>query len=372
MSESEDFSSQATKWSQNDIEDYLDELDAILRQAESNIQALNRQPEQMDIVHALFRNVHSIKSNAAMYHFTSLVEFVSPMEDLISGVRSRAITFVPAIGEAILLTLDRIKRAVPELIIGNSVDTLLPASISQAFRHLAEVGDEADRDAHASVLLKLLGVESQFARSKIPVSREEDIVCVHASSQQQNDLRFFRQLSLRLDQRAPYWEGRTGRLMCMAVQTNEVAGKPADPVQLEAAVYMHDIGMGFLSESIWTKHGRLTDLEVKELRQHPSLGAGILSRMAGWEEAAEIVAQHHEKLDGTGYPNGLKEQEILHGAKLLAILDAFEAMTHERIDRQHKKSVMRAIAELNACDKQFSQQWVHAFNKVVRELIEAS
>jgi len=75
----------------------------------------------------------------------------------------------------------------------------------------------------------------------------------------------------------------------MAVQTNEVAGKPADPVQLEAAVYMHDIGMSFLSESIWTKHGRLTNQEVKELRQHPSLGAGILSRMSGWEEAARAL-----------------------------------------------------------------------------------
>jgi len=372
MGESEDFSSPATQWSQNDVEDYLEELDAILRQAESNIQALNRQPEQMDVIHALFRNIHSIKSNAAMYHLTSLVEFVSPIEDLISGMRSRTITFVPALGEAILLTFDRIKRAAPELMMANTVESLLPETISQAFRHLAAVGGDAERDTHASALLKLLGVESQFTRSKVPVRQEEDIVSIHASPQQQNDLRFFRQLSLRLDQRAPYWEGRTGRLICMAVQTNEVAGKPADPVQLEAAVYMHDIGMGFLAESIWTKHGRLTDQEIKELRQHPLLGAGMLSRMAGWEEAGEMVAQHHEKLDGTGYPNGLKEHDILHGAKLLAILDAFEAMTHERIDRQHKKSVMRAIAELNACDKQFSQQWVHAFNKVVRELIETS
>jgi len=136
-------------------------------------------------------------------------------------------------------------------------------------------------------------------------------------------------------------------------------------VQLEAAIYMHDIGMSFLSESIWTKHGRLTDRAMQELRRHPSLGAGLMTRMSGWEEAAEIVEQHHERLDGTGYPKGLTEQNILHGAKLIAVLDAFEAMTHQRIDRQYKKSIMRAMGELNACDHQFSPQWVQAFNKVI-------
>jgi HD-GYP domain-containing protein (c-di-GMP phosphodiesterase class II) len=76
------------------------------------------------------------------------------------------------------------------------------------------------------------------------------------------------------------------------------------------------------------------------------------------ERSDKNVEQHHERLDVTGYPKGLKEKDIVPGAKLLAIIDAFEAMTHERIDRHYKKSVLRAIAELNACENQFSSQWV--------------
>lgn len=358
-------------WSESDLEDYLNELDAALRQAETSIQTLNNDPEQVSAIHGLFRCIHSIKSNAAMHYLTPLVNFTAAVEDVVSSLRSKQLVFSPPMGEAILLALDRIKWVGPDWLAQHSADSFLPENVLQAFRALASAENTTERDDKTTKLLRHLGVKSPTTSNEnhILIRPADDILCTHASPKRQADLRFFRQLSLQLEERAPYWDGRTGRLAKLAYQTNEMAGKPVDPVQLEAAVYMHDIGMTFLSESIWTKHGKLTDREMKELRRHPSLGAGLMARMPGREGAAKIVEQHHERLDGTGYPLGLTDQNILHGAKLIAVLDAFEAMTHQRIDRQYKKSIMRAMGELNACDQQFSQEWVQIFNKVIHSLL---
>lgn len=84
-----------------------------------------------------------------------------------------------------------------------------------------------------------------------------------------------------------------------------------------------------------------------------------------------MIAQHHETHDGTGYPAGLKGDEICDGAKILAIVDAFEAVILKHINRGKNRSVLRAIAEINACDKQFSPEWIEPFNRVIRRTIES-
>lgn len=82
-------------------------------------------------------------------------------------------------------------------------------------------------------------------------------------------------------------------------------------------------------------------------------------------------AQHHEMPDGEGYPLALKADDICDGAKILAIVDAFEAVMLKHINRGRNRSVLRAIAEINACDKQFSPKWIEPFNRVIRQTVEA-
>jgi HD-GYP domain-containing protein (c-di-GMP phosphodiesterase class II) len=93
--------------------------------------------------------------------------------------------------------------------------------------------------------------------------------------------------------------------------------------------------------------------------------------MDNWSEAAEMVAQHHEMPDGQGYPLGDKVKQICDGAKILAIVDAFEAVMLKHINRGRNRSVLRAIAEINACDTQFSPEWIAPFNEVIRRTVEA-
>ena len=74
--------------------------------------------------------------------------------------------------------------------------------------------------------------------------------------------------------------------------------------------------------------------------------------------------------DGAGYPAGLKADAICPGAKILATIDAFEAVMLKHTHRGHGRSMLRAIAEVNACDKQFAAEWISPFNAVIRRLIE--
>lgn len=186
-----------------------------------------------------------------------------------------------------------------------------------------------------------------------------------------SDLKFFQRLALQLETYSPLFKGRSGRLLRLALETNVRAGSPVDPAQLEAAVYLHDIGMMFLPESIWLKVGALTDAERRVMHEHPSFAAGIAERMVGWHEAAEMIAEHHEMVDGRGYPQGLAEDRIVPGAKILAIVDAFESVTLKHSHRGEGRSLLRAVAEINASDKQFSAEWIEHFNQVIRGMVEA-
>ena len=84
-----------------------------------------------------------------------------------------------------------------------------------------------------------------------------------------------------------------------------------------------------------------------------------------------MISQHHEMPDGGGYPQGLRGEEICDGAKILAIVDAFEAVMLKHIHRGKNRSVLRAIAEVNACDNQFAPEWIEPFNQIIRRTVEA-
>lgn len=106
------------------------------------------------------------------------------------------------------------------------------------------------------------------------------------------------------------------------------------------------------------------------LHRHPLQAAGLLSRMAGWAEAAEMVARHHESPDGRSYPQGRPAAAICPGARLLAIVDAFESVMLKHDHRCRKRSALLAIAEVNACDRRIAPEWIAPFKQVVRRLID--
>jgi HD-GYP domain-containing protein (c-di-GMP phosphodiesterase class II) len=343
--------------------DYLDELEERAPRIERYVGMLRAAPDDLELVAGLFRAFHNLKGDAALCRYPFGVEVAHQLETLLMRVREGRLRFTAMLAEAMLLALDRLERAAQahydrEPVVGLRLPVLL-----EELRAMAEARAEAVEDAAARMIERVSGFRPAQAGREAPAAP--------TPASRGADLTFFSGLALQLEQRSPLFQGRTARVLHLARSINEVAGRPVDPLQLEAAVYMHDVGMMFLAEPVWLKPGRLSPADLAELRRHPAYAAGLLERMSGWDEAARIVAQHHEMPSGQGYPRALAGDAICPGAKLMAIVDAFEAVTLKQTHRGQSRSMLRAAAEVNAAEQQFAAEWIAPFNQVVRGLLEA-
>jgi len=143
--------------------------------------------------------------------------------------------------------------------------------------------------------------------------------------------------------------------------------KPKEKDLIVKAALVHDIGKVGVMDAIIGKQGPLTDEEYRLVKQHPDIGAEILGLMEGFEDIVPLVRYHHERWDGSGYPMGLKGEEIPLGARILAVADTVDAMFS---DRPYRKSptydeVMEEI--LRCMGTQFDPKVVHAFYSVVQD-----
>jgi HD-GYP domain-containing protein (c-di-GMP phosphodiesterase class II) len=345
--------------------EFRDALNDQVATLERQVTNLRRDSGDSESVATLFRALHTIKGDASICRFELGVRITHPIENLLVRLREGKLVFSPLLAEAILLALDRLELAVEALLAGRSIDSLRLQPLIDGL-DLLSASENTGLDTGSVALIEAVtGFRPASAAAKLipkAAARGHD----NAS-----DLRFFQRLALQLESYSPLFKGRSGRLLRLALETNARAGKPVDAAQLEAAVYLHDVGMMFLPESIWLRVGALTDAERQVMREHPSFAAGLAERMEGWQEAAVMIAQHHEMVNGKGYPLGLKEDQIVPGAKILSIIDAFESVTLKHSHRGEGRSLLRAVAEINASDKQFSAEWIEHFNQVIRGMVEA-
>jgi len=138
-------------------------------------------------------------------------------------------------------------------------------------------------------------------------------------------------MSLTVEMRDPYTAGHERRVAALAVAISRKMGLLDEQVKgIRVAGLLHDIGKIALPAEILSKPGRLTDPELTLIRVHPETGYDILKTVEFPWPVADIVRQHHERLDGKGYPRGLTTADILLEAKILAVADVVEAMSSHR------------------------------------------
>lgn len=137
---------------------------------------------------------------------------------------------------------------------------------------------------------------------------------------------------------------------------------------------LHDVGKIGVSDAVLLSQGALNKDEWEEMRTHPEKGYHIVSQIPGMEEAAEIVRSHEERFDGSGYPRGLRGEQICLGARLFAVIDTLDAITSDRPYRK-ASSFEQARDEIEKMSgTQFDPLAVQAFlaeEKTLREMVEA-
>jgi len=155
-------------------------------------------------------------------------------------------------------------------------------------------------------------------------------------------------LAKAVDARDVYTGSHSERVSDLAARVAERMGLAQEIVELtRLAASLHDLGKLAIPEEILRKPGPLTDPERLVLERHPQIGYRMLESL-GVDPVAEWVLHHHERWDGTGYPDGLHEDDIPLGARIIFVADAFDAMTNDRV-YQGKLSVGAALDELERC-----------------------
>ena len=157
---------------------------------------------------------------------------------------------------------------------------------------------------------------------------------------------FIETISLTVEKRDPYTAGHQKRVALLAWEIAKEMGLPREEIEaVRMAGIVHDLGKIYVPAEILNKPGRLQDLEFALIKTHPQVGYDILKAIDFPWPLAEIVRQHHERLNGSGYPLGLKDEDILPAAKILAVADVVEAMASHRPYRP-ALSVEEALAEI--------------------------
>ena len=169
-------------------------------------------------------------------------------------------------------------------------------------------------------------------------------------------------LSAAIEARDPYAKGHSSRVTVFAQAMARRIGLEKERVSiLRLGALLHDVGKLAVPSSVLLKRGPLTEAEIGQMRRHPAAGARMLETLGAPATILPVVLHHHERWDGAGYPAGRRGDEIPLEARVLCIVDSFDAMTSTRPYRAPRRPD-EAWEELQRCaGTQFDPELVEAF-----------
>jgi len=361
------------------LSDLMEEINELYESSEQTLIELELRPEDNELQRALFRSIHTIKGDLGLVNFSPMIPLLQHVEDLLDFLRKGQVSYTSTMSDLVLLTMDRVKAFVEGVMAQGKAeydDTLHSQLVMAISRITPDNGIDHEKLLTEAVLLLnpaldvVINEDNPESIQIKPPTLATTGIPKDMSSEKKLDVLFFRDLMQTIERRSDYWGGRGDRIAKLAMYINDIAGNPIEEDQLAVASYVHDFGMAFMPLKILHKGDALSDIEFNLMRSHVYKSARLLEHLDQWDLARKIVMQHHERTDGTGYPLGIKEDDICEGAKLLAIVDTYDAMTHSRAHTEGEPlSKKEAVIEINRSAKgQFSMKWVRHFNQGMTSL----
>jgi response regulator RpfG family c-di-GMP phosphodiesterase len=243
--------------------------------------------------------------------------------------------------EIIFLTAEDEASLAVALMRGGAIDYLIKpvdsnrllASVSRALEHRRLVSENLNYRLHLETM-----VAQQTAALNASLRQLERLGAATMKT-----------LGLALDFRDQSTSGHSQRVASNTTVIAKELGISGDRLlSIEQGAFLHDIGKLKIPDGILLKPGKLTSQEWKAMRLHPHHGKEFLGQMDFLSEASQLVFTHHEKFDGSGYPQGLKGESIPVGARIFSIVDAIDAMTYPR-PYNTPVSMEMALEEVQRC-----------------------
>ena len=169
-----------------------------------------------------------------------------------------------------------------------------------------------------------------------------------------------------IEAKDPYTRGHCESVARLAVEVARHLGFEGKALEeMQCAALLHDIGKVGVPDSVLFKPGKLLPEEFAVIKRHSTIGSALLSYVPELRHIAPIIRHHHERMDGSGYPDGQAGEQIPLAARIIGAVDAFDAMTSARPYRE-PVAPRSAVAELRRCaGSQFDPQVVNALEQVV-------
>lgn len=220
--------------------------------------------------------------------------------------------------------------------------------------------DQRNHAVSSLVLLVLPFVATQFLVRAF--GRERDL----NDSLEDSNISLTESLVNALDARDPYSAGHS---VAVAVYARDIATEvgldPARVQRIYLAGLLHDVGKIAVPDAILRKPAALTDAEFEEIKKHPVVGEQILAPSKHFEDILPAVRHHHERIDGKGYPDGLRDEKIPMEARILAVADAYNAMTSDRPYRDAMQPELAVKILIQNQGMQHDPFFVSAFQRVL-------
>lgn len=175
-------------------------------------------------------------------------------------------------------------------------------------------------------------------------------------------------LRLVVDAKDIYTRGHSDRVAFYAVKIGQAFELSEEELELlRVSGTFHDVGKIGTSDDILAKADKLSDWEYNEIKKHPVKGAHILSAISMFKDVAPVVKCHHEQVDGSGYPEGLKGEQIPFASRIIAVADAFDAMVTDRHYREKLPFEQACAQLLEGAGKQFDSEVIEKFLGILRD-----
>ncbi len=265
---------------------------------------------------------------------------------------------------------ETIKRVIAGLavvmLLGIGCIIVLSSFVTRPIQELSKGVDELKMGKKAKLRIysndELGKLTESFNRMTELTLRQQDRLSAYAQELEESYVSTVKVLTAAIDARDPYTLGHSMRVAKLSIKVGEAIGMSGQELEdLEMASLFHDVGKLRTPDYVLLKDGPLDPTEQREISSHCEYGAAILSRASSLQKYIPAVRHHHEWFNGEGYPDGLRGDDIPLHAAIIAIADAFDAMTSMR---PYKNPFSRdeAVHELNQCaGKQFNPWLVEVF-----------